>query len=543
MEHLHRRLGTFALTLTGVGSIIGSGWLFGAWKAAKVAGPAAIWAWVIGMVAIMLIGLTYAELGATFQVSGGAVRYGQYSHGSLVGFLAGWANWIAIVSVIPIEAEASIQYMTSWPWHWVPAWIHNMYNGKTLNLLGLAFAAVLVIMYFLINYWTVELFSRFNSTITTFKLIIPALTAIGLMATGFHGQNFGHYGGFAPNGWSAVLTAIATSGVIFAFNGFQSPVNLAGEARHPNRSIPVAVIGSILLSGIIYLLLQVAFIGSLRPEMLVHGWSGINLKSPFADLAVAWSLNWLALVLFADAFVSPSGTGMTYTATTSRMVFGMTENGWFPKAFGTIHPFYRVPRRAMWLNLAISFVFLLLFRGWGELAGVISVATLVSYVTSPVAVVSLRRTAANLPRPLRVAGLQGIAPLAFMMASLIMYWARWPLTGEVLFVMIIGLPIFLYYQAKDGWQGFGRHLKAGLWLVAYMLYMMLESWLGSSKFGGINVISYGWDMLVVAVSSLLFYYWGLKSGWHTEQVARLEDELQVRQNVEAAHAQVAVGRK
>ncbi|RIV24716.1 APC family permease [Alicyclobacillaceae bacterium I2511] len=543
MEHLNRRLGTFALTLTGVGSIIGSGWLFGAWKAAKVAGPAAIWAWVIGMVAIMLIGLTYAELGATFQVSGGAVRYGQYSHGSLVGFLAGWANWIAIVSVIPIEAEASIQYMTSWPWHWVPTWIHTMYDGKTLNLLGLSFGAVLVILYFLVNYWTVELFSRFNSTITTFKLIIPALTAIGLIVAGFHGQNFSHYGGFAPNGWSAVLTAIATSGVIFAFNGFQSPVNLAGEARNPNRSIPIAVISSILISGVIYLFLQVAFIGSLRPEMLAHGWSGINLKSPFADLAVAWSLNWLALVLFADAFVSPSGTGMTYTATTSRMVLGMTENGWFPKYFGTTHPFYRVPRRAMWLNLGISFVFLLLFRGWGELAGVISVATLVSYVTSPVAVVSLRRTAVNLPRPLKVAGLKGIAPVAFMMASLIMYWARWPLTGEVLFVMIIGLPIFLYYQAKEGWQGFGNHFKAGIWLVVYMFYMLLESWLGSSKFGGINVIPYGWDMLVVAASSLVFYYWGLKSGWRTEQVAKLEEELLAYKATEAARGEVAPGRE
>ena len=118
MQNLNRKLGTFALTMTGVGSIIGSGWLFGAWKAAKVAGPAAIFAWILGMAAILLIGLTYAELGAMFPLSGGAVRYAQYSHGSLAGFMAGWANWIAIVSVIPIEAEASVQYMSSWPWHW-----------------------------------------------------------------------------------------------------------------------------------------------------------------------------------------------------------------------------------------------------------------------------------------------------------------------------------------------------------------------------------------------------------------------------------------
>lgn len=106
-EHsLRRDVGPFALMLTGLGSIIGSGWLFGAWRAAGLAGPGAIWAWVLGAAIITTIALSYAELGAMFPESGGMVRYSHYSHGSLVGFIAGWANWIAIVSVIPVEAEA-----------------------------------------------------------------------------------------------------------------------------------------------------------------------------------------------------------------------------------------------------------------------------------------------------------------------------------------------------------------------------------------------------------------------------------------------------
>src|SRR6195952_4673850 len=111
---IQRNIGPVALLLTGLGSIIGSGWLFGAWKAAKIAGPAAICAWVIGAVVILAIALTYAELGAMFPESGGMVRYARYSHGALVGFISAWANLIAIVSVIPIEAEALIQYMSTW---------------------------------------------------------------------------------------------------------------------------------------------------------------------------------------------------------------------------------------------------------------------------------------------------------------------------------------------------------------------------------------------------------------------------------------------
>jgi amino acid transporter len=523
VENLQRKIGTFALTMTGVGSIIGSGWLFGAWKAAKVAGPAAIFAWIIGMVAIMMIGLVYAELGARFPESGGVVRYAQYSHGSVAGFLAGWSNWIAIVSVIPIEAEASVQYMSSWPWHFA----QSLYVNESLTPVGILFAAILVFIYFLLNYWTVQLFARVNALITVFKFIIPALTGIGLIIAGFHASNFTHYGGFAPNGWASVLTAIATSGVIFAFNGFSSPVNLAGEAKNPNRSVPIAVVGSILIAGAIYLLLQIGFIGAVKPDMLVNGWSGISLKSPFADLALAWGLNWLAIVLFADAFVSPSGTGITYTATTSRMVFGMTENGWFPRMFGTIHPFYRVPRRAMWLNLLVAYVFLALFRGWGQLAGVISVATLISYVTGPVSAISFR----NFPysgnrKILKIDSLPVIAPLAFMLATLILYWSRWPLTGQVIFVMLLGVPMFLYYQGKDGWAGFGKHMKAGVWLIAYLAFMILVSALGSSKFGGINLLPYGYDMIVVAVCSVAFYFWGVNSAWVTPHLLEAEKALE-----------------
>src|SRR6202021_4158952 len=99
---IKREVGAVALMFTGLGSIIGSGWLFGAWRAAQLAGPAAVYAWIIGAVIITFVAITYAELGALFPESGGAVRYGHHPHGSLVGFVAGSGAWIAIASVIPV---------------------------------------------------------------------------------------------------------------------------------------------------------------------------------------------------------------------------------------------------------------------------------------------------------------------------------------------------------------------------------------------------------------------------------------------------------
>jgi len=522
---IRREVGAIALMFTGLGSIIGSGWLFGALRAAQLAGPGAIYSWIIGAVIILFVAFTYAELGAMFPESGGAVRYGHYSHGSLVGFVAGWAAWIAIVSVIPVEAEASVQYMSSWPW----AWAQNLYvhaaNGQgELTKAGLAISGVLVVLYFLINFWSVKVFANTNSAITFFKLIVPAATAVALMCTGFHWENFhvGIHGGRHVGNVAAILTAVATSGIVFSFNGFQNPVNLAGEARNPGRSVPFAIFGSIALSTVVYLLLQVAFLGAVSPEHLSEGWAGLEYSSPFAQLALALNLNWLAILLYADAFVSPSGTGTTYTATTARMIYAMERNGTVPKILGHVHPRYGIPRPAMWFNLLVSFIFLFRFPGWSRLAAVISVATIITYLVVPISVMVLRRTAPNLHRPLRVPGLPVLAPLAFVLATLMLFWARWPHTGEIMLLLILPMPVYLYYQHKAGWPTFERQLRASWWLLVYLLTITALSWAGSKEFEGHDYIGYGWDQLCVAVASLFFYFWGVRSGWRTPGIDALE---------------------
>jgi amino acid transporter len=522
---IRREVGAIALMFTGLGSIIGSGWLFGAWRAAQLAGPGAVYAWIIGAVVILFVAFTYAELGAMFPESGGAVRYGHYSHGSLVGFVAGWAAWIAIVSVIPVEAEASVQYMSSWPWDWAhDLYVHKPNGQGELTTTGLSISAVLVVIYFLINFWSVKVFANTNSAITFFKLIVPAATAIALMCSGFHPENFqvGIHGGHHVGNLAAILTAVATSGIVFSYNGFQIPVSLAGEARRPGRSVPFAIFGSIALSTVVYLLLQVAFLGAVSPDHLSEGWAAMEYSSPFAQLALALNLNWLAILLYTDAFVSPSGTGTTYTAATARMIYAMERSGTAPAVFGRVHPRYGIPRPAMWFNLAVSFVFLFRFPGWGMLAAVISVATIITYLVVPISVMALRRTAPDFHRPLRVPGLKVLAPIAFVLATLMLFWARWPHTGEIMLLLIFPLPVYFYYQAKGNWLDFGRQLKAAWWLLGYLMVITALSWAGSKEFEGKDYIKYGWDQLAVAITSLAFYFWGVRSGWRTPAIIAAE---------------------
>ena len=523
-----REIGPWPLLFTGLGSIIGSGWLFGAARAAAIAGPAAIFAWIIGAVVVLVVASVAAELGGMFPVSGGMVRYARVTHGGLVGFLAAWANWLTVVSTIAVEAEASIQYMSSWPYPWAQA----LYRNGELSPVALLLAGALVVVYFLVNYWSVAVFARSNAAITVFKLVVPTITGLALIAVAFHlGNVTGHVagtGGFLPFGGAGVLTAVATSGIVFAFNGFQNPLSLAGEARDPDRSIPFAVIGSVVIAVGVYLLLQVAFIGALDPARLqAVGWAGLGFSSPFAQLALLFGLGWLALLLYFDAFVSPSGTGITYTAVASRMILGMQRNGTAPALFGQVDPRFGVPRPAMWFNLVVAFLFLYFFRGWGPLMAVISVSIVITYLMVPVAALSLRARAPELRRPVRLPGMGVLAPLAFVFASELLYWARWPLTGEIILLLAAGLPIYGWYRRNASGATLREELRAAGWLILYLAVMTVVSLTGSRQFGGLDWIPYGWDMLVVALLSLLFCFWGVRSGLAEPALAEIvEPELE-----------------
>ena len=271
------------------------------------------------------------------------------------------------------------------------------------------------------------------------------------------------------------------------------------------------------------MLLQVAFLGAVAPAHLHEGWAALEYSSPFAQLALALNLNWLAILLYADAFVSPSGTGTTYTATTARMIYAMERSGSLPGILGRVHSRFGIPRPAMWFNLLVSFMFLFFFRGWGKLAAVISVATIITYLVVPVSVEVLRRTAPNLHRPLRVPGLKLLAPVAFVFATLMLYWARWPHTGQIMLLLILPMPVYLYYQAKRGWPDFKRSLRGAWWLIGYLAAVVVLSWAGSKEFEGHGYIGYGWDQLCVAVVSLAFFSWGVRSGWRTPALAAVEE--------------------
>lgn len=510
--HNHRKMSLFSIVMMALSALIGSGWLFGSWEASKLAGPAAILSWALGGLIIGAIAYNYVEIGTMFPESGGMSKYAQYSHGSLLGFIAGWANWVSLVTIIPIEAVATVQYMSTWPWEWAN-WTRQFVAHGQVTTSGLMVVFVIIIIFTLINYGSITLMTHFTSLISLFKIGLPILTIIILTCSSFHPGNYGsNLQEFFPYGTAPVLAATSVAGIIFSFNAFQTVINMGSEIKKPERYIGLGITISLLIAGIIYLLLQSAFITSIPPKSLANGWQHITFDSPFADLAILLGINWLAILLYIDAFVSPFGTGVSFVASAARALAAMEDNGHLPHFLGKMNSKYRIPRIAMVVNAILSMVMVALFRSWSLLATVLSAATLIAYLTGPVTAVALRKIGPQLFRPIKLKHLSVVAPLSFVLASLAIYWSMWPTTIEVIGIILLGLPIYLFYEQKNHFQQFRLHWQASLWMIVYLIVISLLSYGGSHEFGGQNWLHYPWDQLVIVVISLGFYYWGSHSG-------------------------------
>jgi amino acid transporter len=507
---LRRDIGLIGLLFAGVGSIIGSGWLFGAMNAAQLAGPAAIFSWLIAGAMIMLIGLTYAELGTMFPVSGGVVRYPHYAFGGFASYLTGWISWLSAAVVAPIEVEGMLQYATKY-YDFTDA---HQVGGETVHTLtpvGYLVGVVLLAVFCVVNVLGVRHFARLNTALVWWKLAIIVLVIAAFLVTTFHAGNFTS-ASFAPSGAHGVFTAIATAGITFSYLGFRQGIELAGETTNPRRNVPFAVIGSIVLTVVLYVALQVAFIAAVPPHTLAasHGWSRLSFANDFGPLAAIASilgLTWLAVLLYIDAIVSPGDTGLVWTAVTSRLGYAMAKNGTAPAAAA------KLTRTGVpWVTTAVSFVvglvIFLPFPSWQQLVGLVTGATVLSFGSGPLVFAALRRELPDQPRPFRLPGGDVIPFLAFYASNMIVYWVGWDTNWKLFAAIGIGLVLLGVFAAAGLVDVRGVQWRAGAWVLPWLGGLALFSYL-SGYGGGRGVLGLGWGFVVNLGWSAVIYLLGL----------------------------------
>ena len=507
---LKRHVGVVGLLFASVGSIIGSGWLFGALNASKEAGPAAVISWALGGFLILLIALVYAELGVMFPLSGGVVRFPQMAFGHLASFTSGWITYVAVATTAPIEVEAALQYGTNF----APFTTKHTVNGETvhtLTALGYGTAVVLMALFVLVNYFGVRWFARINNVLVGWKLFIILLVIVAFFLAAFHGQNFSSHG-FAPAGVHGIFTAIATSGIVFSYLGFRQGIELAGETDNPRRNVPIAVIGSVLLTVLIYVLLQVAFIGALDPGTLSDsgGWADLSFTNdfgPLAALASALGLGWLAILLYVDAVVSPGDTGLIYTTITSRISFAMARNGNAPRILERTTE-KGVPLVGLILAFVIGLIAFLPFPSWQQLVGFITSATVLSFASGPLVHASLRAQVPDQERPFRLPGGHTIPLLAFWGSNLIVYWSGWTTVWKLMIAVMIGFALLGVFTLSGQMKGKSLDIRSGWWVFPWLIGLTLISYLGNypePAAGNLELLDFVLSAALLLVLSAVVY--------------------------------------
>ena len=551
-EGLDRGVGFLGLLWASEGSIIGSGWLFGALVAATYAGPSALIGWIVASFIVILLALVHAELGGLFPVSGGTSRFPHYAFGSFAGATFGWASYLQAATVAPIEVLAAIQYLSTA--HWARHFFHShLVNGLPANTLsgsGIIAAVILMVIFVVFNLVGIRFLARANNAITWWKVAIPVGTIIVLLASNFHGSNFSHGGGFFVHGAAvkSILIAIPSGGIVFALLGFEQAVQLGGEAKNPARDLPRAVILSILIGAGIYILLQVAFIGALSPSFLhQHGpWTNLGSMNsnpavvalnagPFYTVSKIAGLSLLAFLLRIDAVVSPAGTGLIYTTSSARLSFALSKNGYVPSAFQNTNERTKVPVFGVIFATIIGLLFLLPFPSWSALVGVVTSASVLMYSAAPLALAALRKQKPELERVYSLPWAPVLAPLSFVCASWIIYWAGWETYTTLMLAMLIGYALIATSYAlnlnpkapKMDWE-------AAVWIIPYLVGMLVISYFGDFGAGGIvggigffrHVLDQGGNddlglvggLVAVAVWSLIIYYVAISRRLPSEKV-------------------------
>jgi amino acid transporter len=515
---LRRDVGRTSLLFTGVGAIIGSGWLFGALYAAQIAGPAAILSWLIGGLLVMVIGLVYAELAVMFPVSGGIIRFPHYGFGSFASFSSGWMSWLAAAAVTPIEVLASIQYANPY----LP-WLMTAQDGVfVLTGAGLIVAMALMAIYSVVNVLGVRMLTRLNNVLVWWKLAVIAVVIVAFFALAFQPSNLTAAGGFMPSGVGAVFAAIPAAGVAFAYFGFRNGIEFAGETDKPQRNVPFAVIGSILVTTVIYILLQIAFLTALPADTLEGGWAELTfgdgeVAGPLAGLSLVLGAVWLAVLLRVDAVISPADTGLIYAGVTTRLAYANARNGNAPQALTRLNS-----RSIPWVSVLLMFVvgclFFLPFPGWRQFIGFITSAFAISFGAGPLVVAALRRQLPDQARPFRVPGGDLLPYLAFVASGLLVFWAGWAVNEKMLIAFLVGYVVFVAYSVMARDRMPPLELRAGSWFPAWVVGLGVISYFGDIDpdapaaaglilNGGDGPLDLVWGVVVVAVfSAAVFAY-------------------------------------
>jgi len=423
---LKKAVGATQLTAMGVGAIIGTGIFVVIGEGAGVAGPAVILSFVLAAVACTFSALSYAELASSIPVSGSAYTYTYATLGEIVAWIIGWdliLEYGVSVAAIAVGWGGNLNAFLDAAFGFAlpDAIAKSPEDGGIFNLP--AVFIVLAITALLVRGVTES--ARVNLVMVGVKLTVLLFFIVMAMF------NFGT-GNFHPFAPHAAI-------IFFAYIGFDAVSTGSEEARNPSRDLPLAIIGSLVICTIFYVLTAVGAIGIASPE---------QLESSDAPLAAALDqgagISWAASILALGAVVAITSVVLVILYGQTRIFFAMCRDGLLPQRFATVNQRYGTPARlTIGLGLLISVLAALV--PLSQIVKLVNIGTLFAFVLVNIGVIILRRTRPEMPRPYRVPWSPVLPILGVLFAVYLM--SDLPLSTWIRFVvwLVLGMGIYFLY--------------------------------------------------------------------------------------------------
>ncbi|MDQ0260317.1 APA family basic amino acid/polyamine antiporter [Sinomonas atrocyanea] len=450
--HLSRTLGLWQLTAIGVGGIIGAGIfsLAGA-VAHQTAGPAVLISFLVAGVASAAAALSYAEFAGMIPKAGSAYTYGYAALGEVVGWFIGWdllLEYTAIVAVVAIGISGYFGFLVGQLGVDLPAWMLGAPGTGPGHVVDV-FAIILCLLTAWILTRGIQSTGRFELLVVALKvLLVVVIVVLGV----FH-INSANYHPYFPFGFGGVMTGAAT--VFFAVFGYDAMSTAAEESRDATRHMPKAIIYSLVIAMVLYVLATLVLTG-------MQNYTQIDPKSGFASAFAAVGLPGVADVIAVGAIISILTVMLTFMLGVTRVWFSMSRDGLLPKWFARTDPKRHVPTRVTWI-VGLGSAILAGVLPINTVAELTNIGILSAFVVVCLAVIVLRYRSPEIPRSFRTPLMPVVPAIGVLFSLWLIISLPWETWVRFAVWLVVGLAIYFGYSRRHSLLNpdSPRHAQAG----------------------------------------------------------------------------------
>jgi basic amino acid/polyamine antiporter, APA family len=459
---LQRVLGPAQLVMLGVGAVIGTGiFVLTGQAAAAHAGPAIVIAMVVAGLTSALAALCYSEFAATVPVAGSAYTYAYATLGELIAWIIGWdlileyALGAATVAVgwsgnlVTLGLQLGIEFPARLSA--APGTLVAVAGGEPVTAIFNLPAVLITIAVTVLLVFGIRESASVNSVIVVIKVGV-VLIVIGAGAMFIDPANWRPFippntGQFGEYGWSGILRAAGI--IFFAYIGFDAVSTSSQEARNPQRDMPRGILGSLAICTVLYVLVSGVMVGLVpyremlnEPAPLVVAVEAASVRAaatPWAGL-----MEVVKVLVTVGALAGLSSVMVVMMLAQPRIFLAMANDGLLPAWAGRIHPRFRTPH----ISTIVTGIAVAVAAGLtpiGALGALVSIGTLMAFVIVSIAVIVLRRTRPDLPRPFRMPMVPLLPALSALVSLILMLGLPWATWQRLIAWMLLGVVVYFGY--------------------------------------------------------------------------------------------------